>query len=101
MGLKNPKIVVMCFVGVEPVIVMCCVGVESVWIASAVPPALPLIREAVSLNSVKSYVMVVAHSYQYVGYATSAFALKMMLVARPPQPMMVNFYSMLIQFSMA
>ena len=56
--------------------------------------------EPVSLNSVKSYVMVVAHSYHYVGSATSALALKMTL-ARPHQPMMVNFYSMLLQFSMA
>ena len=56
---------------------MCFVGVGSV-----IAP--PLTREAVFLNSVKSYVMVVAHSYQYVGYATSAFALKLMLVARPP-----------------
>ena len=64
MGLRNPKIAVMCFVGVEPVVVMCFVGVGSVWIASAAPPAQPvpitrpLTLEAVSLNSTRSHAMV-------------------------------------------
>ena len=63
-------------------------------VGSVIAPRLT--RAAVSLNSVKSYVMVVAHSYQYVGFATSAFALT--LVAHPSQLMMVNFYSKMVNY---